>query len=66
MSAALEAECGALFINIQKVIPARIALEELKWKQPPTPMRTNNNIASGIMNNIVKQKMSKTMNMRLY
>ena len=29
-------------------------------------MRTNNNTASGIMNNTVKQKMSKTMDMRFY
>ena len=56
MSAALEAECGALFINAQKAVPTRITLEELKWKQSPTPMRTNNNTASGIMNNTVQQK----------
>ena len=66
MSAASEAECGALFINAQHAVPMRITLEELKWKQPPTPMRTDNNTASGIMNNTVKQKMSKTMDMRFY
>ena len=66
MSAASEAECGALFINAQKAIPARITLEELKWKQPPTPMHIDNNTASSIMNNTVKQKMCKTMDMRFY
>ena len=66
INAASEEECGVLFINTQKAVRARIVLEELKWKQPPTPMCSNNNTASGIMNNIVKQKMSKTMNMRLY
>ena len=66
MSVASEAECGALFINAQKAVPTRITLEELKWKQPPTPMRTDNNTTSGIMNNTVKQNMSKTMDMRFY
>ena len=64
MSAASEAECGALFINAQKAVPLRNALEELNWKQPPTPMQTDNNTASGIINNTVKQKMSRTMDMR--
>ena len=62
----MEAECGALFINTQHAIAMGITLEELKWKQPPTPMRTDNNTASGIMNNTVKQKMWKTMDMRSY
>ena len=66
MSAASEAECGALFMNAQQAVPMRITLEELKWKQPPTPMRTDNNTASGIMNNTVKKKMSKTMDMQFY
>ena len=66
MSAASEAECGALFINAQKAIPARITLEELKWKQPPTPMHIDNNTASSIMNNTVKQKISRTINMQFY
>ena len=55
MSATSEAECYALFINTQKAIPAKITLGELKQKEPPTPMRTNNNTASRIMNNTVKQ-----------
>ena len=59
MSATSEAECGALFINVQQAILARITLEKLKWKQPPTSMCTNNNTASGIMNNTVQQKCQK-------
>ena len=58
MSAASEAECGALFMNAQYAVPMRITLEELKWNQPPEPMRTDNNTTSRIMNNTVKQKMS--------
>ena len=32
----------------------------------PTPMKINNNTASGIMNNTVKQKISKMMDMYFY
>ena len=63
VSAASEAEYGALFINTHKTLPARITSEELKWKQPPIPMRTNNNTVSGTMNTTVKQKMTKIMDM---
>ena len=66
MSAASEAECGAAFINAQDAVPTRITLEELNWKQPPTPLKTDNNTASGIMNKTVKQRKSKTMDMRFY
>ena len=54
MNAASEAEWGALLNNEQKGVTMRITLEELKWKQPPTSIRTDNNTASGIMNNTVK------------
>ena len=66
MSAVLEAECGALFMKAQHAVPMRITLRELNRKQPPTPMSTDNNTASGIMNNTVKQKISKTMDTRFH
>lgn len=56
MSAASETECGALFINAPKVVPMRTTLEELNWKQAHAPLQTDNNAASRIMNNTVKQK----------
>jgi hypothetical protein len=33
---------------------------------PATPMRTDNSTADGIMNKTVKQKQSKSMDMRFY
>jgi hypothetical protein len=66
MQSAAEAECGALYMNAKEVMPMRTTLEELKHPQPPTPMRTDNSTADGIMNKTVKQKASKSMDMRFY
>ena len=66
MQSAAEAECGALYMNAKEVIPMRTTLEELNHPQPATPMRTDNSTADGIMNKTVKQKASKSMDMRFY
>jgi len=56
VSSAAKAKLGALFLNAQALCPIRTALEELGHLQPATPLQTNNNTASGIANNTVKQK----------
>jgi hypothetical protein len=66
MSSAAEAEVGALFMNAKALIPLRISCEELGHIQSPTPMRTDNNTAEGIMNGIIKQNRSKAIDMRFY
>ena len=67
MSATSEAECGALFINARKVLSAKIKLEELKWKQSPTPICANNNTTGGITkNHIRRNKMETTANTNMY
>ena len=66
LSSAAEAELGALFHNGKEACPLRIALEEMGRKQPATPMATDNNTASGIATDTVKQKRSKAINMRFY
>ena len=43
MVSAAEAEVGALYMNVQALIPLQIMCEELGHKQPLTPMRTDNN-----------------------
>jgi len=63
---AAEAELGALFLNAQNICPICTALEELGHRQPATPLQTDNNMASGILNDTVKQKRSKAMDMRFY
>ena len=66
MQSAAEAECGALYMNAKEAVPMRTTLEELGHPQPPTPMRTDNSTADGIMNRTVKQKATKSMDMRFY
>ena len=56
LSSAAEAELGALFYNAKNACPIRVTLEELGHPQPPTPLQTDNNTASGIINDTVKQK----------
>ena len=44
----------------------RTCLEELGLKQPPSPLKTDNSTATGIINNTIKQKRSKAIDMRFY
>ena len=66
MSSAAEAEMLALFMNAQELIPLRLCLEELGHKQPPTTIKTDNSTAMGIANETIKQKRSKSMDMRIH
>ncbi len=66
LSSAAEAELAGLFLNGKEAVPERITLEELGHPQPPTPMVTDNSTAMGIANDSVKQKRSKSMDMRFY
>jgi hypothetical protein len=66
LSSAAEAELGDLCYNGKEAVPERITLEELGHKQPPTPMVTDNTTATSITNDCIKQKCSKTMDMRFY
>ena len=58
LSSAAEAEVGALFHNGKGACPLRIALKEMGYPQPATPMATDNNTASGIATGTVKQVQS--------
>ena len=66
MSSAAEAELGALFVNGKEATVLRQTLSDMGWKQPPTPMQTDNSTANGIINRTVKQQKSKAMDMRFY
>jgi hypothetical protein len=61
---AAESEVGACFHNAQSGAPIRVTLTELGHTQPPTPLRTDNSNAYGILNETIKQKRSKAMDMR--
>ena len=66
MSSASEAELGALFINCREAIPARLALEEMGHEQPPTPMKTENTTALGVVQNNLATKRLKLIDMKFH
>ena len=63
---AAEAELGGLFINAKEGEVLRTSLEEMGHPQVPIPMQTDNSTASGIINETVKQRRSKDIEMRFY
>jgi hypothetical protein len=63
-AAALEVE--ACFHNAQSGAPLRVTLTEMGHTQPPTPLRTDNSTAFVILNETIKQKRSKAMDMRYH
>jgi hypothetical protein len=66
VASAAESEVGACFQNAQSGAPLRVTLTELGHIQPPTPLRTDNSTAFGILNETIKQKRSKAMDMRYH
>jgi hypothetical protein len=66
VASAAESEVGACFHNAQSVAPLRVTLTELGHTQPPTPLRTDNSTAFGILNETIKQKRAKAMDMRYH
>ena len=68
VSSAAEAEVAALYHCARELVPLRTACSELGHQQPVngTPLRTDNSTAEGILNNTVKQKRSKAIDMRFY
>ena len=61
-----EAETGGLYFNAQRAIPIRIALEEMGHPQPPTPIKTDNASALGYIYNNIRQKRSKSFDMKFH
>jgi hypothetical protein len=59
VASAAESEVGACFHNAQSGAPLRVTLTELGHTQPPTPLRTDNSTAFGILNKTIKKKDQK-------
>jgi hypothetical protein len=66
LASATEAEVGALFYNAQEATSERTSLIFMGWPQPATPIQTDNSCAEGIINDTVKQRRSKAIDMRFY
>ena len=64
VASAAEGETAAMFHNCQRAIPMRIALKEMGHPQPPTPMETDNATTLGFITSNIRQKKSKSWDMR--
>ena len=59
-----EAELGGLFLNDKEKVHLRERLREMGHPQnEPTPIQTDKSTAMGIVNNTIKQRRSKAMDM---
>jgi hypothetical protein len=63
MSSAAEAELGALYLNACKAVYLRQIITELGYPQPRTLIQTNKSMAVGVINNKIKPKQTKAMDM---
>ena len=55
MVSAAKAELMALYHTAQEMIPLCNALEEMGWKQPKSPIQTDNSMASGFLQDTIIQ-----------
>ena len=66
VSSTAEAETARLFHNYQTAIMIRNILNALGHKQKPIPVTTDNSTASSFVNDLLKQKRSKSWDMIFY
>jgi hypothetical protein len=66
VASAEESEVRACFQNAQNGEQLRVTLTELDHQKPATPLRMDNSTLFGIINETLKQKRSKTMDMRYH
>ena len=66
MASAAESEVGALFYNTRNVLPVRVTLQELGHLQPPTPIKTDNTTALGVVAKTIKIRRTKAMDMKFH
>ena len=63
VTSAAEAEYVTLYNNAKTGVPMRHTLIEISHPQPPTPIQKDNTTAVGIVNDSIKQKYSKVLDM---
>ena len=66
VASAAEAETGALFHNCQNAIYLRRLLEIFNHTQIPTPIKTDNSTAAAFATDMIKQKRSKSWDLRYH
>ena len=66
LASVAEVHIGATFTNAQEALPIRQMLRDKGHLQPATPMQVDNTTAVGFANRTLKQKRSKSINMKYY
>lgn len=66
MASAMEAKIAALYLNATLIIEYRRTLQEMGHPQPPTVIQTDNKTAHSILTGTMKQKRSKSIDMRFH
>ena len=55
----------ALFLTAKEMVPLRHTLTEMGWKQPPSPLQSDNSTAVGMTNCTLIPRKSKLWDLRL-
>ena len=64
MTSEADVEIGALHINSQQTIPARITVEKIGHKQPPTPIQIDSTTSLGLVTKNLPPKATKSTDMK--
>ena len=62
----IETKVAATFYNAKEALPFRVTLAEMGHQKPPTPMEVDNETAIRFLKSTMKQKRSKSIDMRFY
>ena len=66
LSRSMEAELGGLFFNCQRGVATRTSLMEMGYNQPPTPLVTDSATRDVFSNDKIRQRRSRSIDMRFY
>ena len=66
MTSAAELKLAALFVTAREMILHRQKLINMGWRQPKSPIQTDNSTAAGVINNTIIPHRSKMMDMRFW
>jgi hypothetical protein len=66
LASATKAEVGILFYSAQDSSMLRTTLNKMGHRQPATPIQTDNAVANSIVNDRLKERRSKAIDMRFY
>ena len=66
ISSEAEAYIGAIFVASKELVPMLQTLIEMGWYHPHTPIKIDNSMAVGVVNETIILQKTKSMNLRLH